>query len=64
MKITLYIIGVLAILAGTVWLLQGIGLLPGSYMSGQIQWAINGGIAIAAGIGIILFANRRLDLPH
>jgi len=59
MKITLSIIGVFLILAGGVWFLQGISVLPGSIMSGQTQWAIYGGIAIIAGIGLIVFINRR-----
>jgi hypothetical protein len=59
MKIILVIVGALIGLAGCVWFLQGIGVLPGSFMSGQTQWAINGGVAAIVGIGLILFANRR-----
>jgi hypothetical protein len=59
MKIALSIIGVLLILAGGVWFLQGINILPGSIMSGSTQWSINGGIAILIGIGLLWFANRR-----
>lgn len=59
MKIFLNIIAVLLILAGSVWFLQGINVLPGSLMSGQIQWAIYGGIAVIAGLGLVVFANRR-----
>jgi hypothetical protein len=59
MKIFLYVIGVLLILAGSIWFLQGINILPGSYMSGNPQWAINGGIAVVAGIGLILFGRSR-----
>ena len=59
MKIALYIVGVLLILAGGVWFLQGINVLPGSIMSGQMQWVINGGIAVVIGIVLIVVANRR-----
>jgi len=59
MKILLRILGVFLILAGSVWFLQGIGILPGSLMSGQIQWAFYGGIAAIAGIGLLLWDNRR-----
>lgn len=59
MKTILNIIGVLLILTGGVWFLQGINVLPGSFMTGQIQWAIYGGLAIVIGIGLLLFANRR-----
>jgi hypothetical protein len=49
------------ILMGVVWFLQGINILPGSFMTGQIQWAVYGGIAVAAGIALLLVANRRRD---
>lgn len=59
MKIALYIIGVLLILGGGVWFLQGINILPGSYMSGNPQWSINGAIAIVIGGFLIFLARRR-----
>jgi len=55
----LNVIGVLLILPGIVWFLQGINVLPGSFMTGQTQWAINGGILIVIGAGLLWFANRR-----
>ncbi len=58
MKISLYIIGALIGLIGVVWILQGINILPGSFMTGQIQWAIYGVIAVVVGIGIVVFGNR------
>ncbi len=59
MRIILSIIGVLLILMGAVWFLQGINVLPGSFMTGNPQWAINGGIAIVIGLGLLFWANRR-----
>ncbi len=59
MKIIWNIIGVALILAGGVWFMQGVGVLPGSVMSGQVQWAIYGGIAILVGAGLLLYINRR-----
>ncbi len=58
MKIILSIIGILLALMGAVWFLQGINILPGSFMTGQSQWAIYGSIAVIAGIGLLVFANR------
>lgn len=55
----LRIIGAFLILGGGVWFLQGINVLPGSFMTGQIQWAINGALAMAAGIGLILVSGRK-----
>jgi hypothetical protein len=59
MKIVLSIISILLILAGGTFFLQGINVLPGSYMTGDPQWAINGGIMIVVGIGLIIWAARR-----
>jgi hypothetical protein len=61
MKIALNIIGGLLILAGGVWFLQGINILPGSFMTGDPQWSINGGIAMVLGAGLLWFANRGKD---
>jgi hypothetical protein len=58
MRITLNIVGSLVVLAGVIWFLQGINVLPGSFMTGQIRWAVYGGIAFAAGIALLLLANR------
>jgi hypothetical protein len=59
MKIALNIVGVLVVIIGCIWFLQGINVLPGSFMSGQTQWAVRGGIAAVVGIGVLLWANRR-----
>jgi hypothetical protein len=59
MKLALNILGVLIFLAGLVWFLQGINILPGSYMTGDPQWAINGAIMMAVALVIFFFANRR-----
>jgi hypothetical protein len=59
MKVTLNIVAAVVILLGATWFLQGINVLPGSFMTGQIRWAIYGGIAIAAGITLIVFTNRK-----
>ena len=59
MKITVKVIGVLVFLGGLVWFLQGINILPGSFMTGNPQWAINGAIAMVIGGGMFWFANRK-----
>jgi hypothetical protein len=58
MRITLNVIGGLALLMGTTWFLQGVGVLPGSFMSGQPQWAVYGGLAAGVGLVLLRVANR------
>jgi hypothetical protein len=59
MRVTLKIIGIALVVLGGIWFLQGIGVLPGSFMSGQIRWAVYGGIAVAAGISILVALRNR-----
>jgi hypothetical protein len=59
MKLLLTIVGGLAVLLGCVWFLQGINVLPGSFMTGQIQWAIYGAILAIVGLVLIFWARRR-----
>jgi hypothetical protein len=54
MRITLKIVALVLIVLGCIWFLQGIGVLLGSFMSGQIRWAVYGGIAVAVGVSILL----------
>ncbi len=59
MKWILTIIGVLLVLVGIVWILQGFNVLLGSFMSGQILYAVLGFVVAAIGIAAIVFGNRR-----
>ena len=59
MKIVFNIAGVLFVLLGSVWVLQGINVLPGSFMTGQTRWAVRGGILVFAGIAGLLWANQK-----
>lgn len=52
-------ISILLILAGGVFFLQGINILPGSFMTGDPQWAFNGAVMIALGLILAFWANRR-----
>ena len=59
MRIVLNVVAVLCLLMGCVWILQGINILPGSFMTGQTKWAIYGGLLAVAGIALLIAANRR-----
>jgi uncharacterized membrane protein len=58
-KILANILSLLVILTGGVWFLQGINILPGSFMTGQVRWAVYGIFAILFGIGLFVWANRQ-----
>jgi hypothetical protein len=59
MRIALNVAGVLCSLMGGVWFLQGINVLPGSFMTGQTKWAIYGAVLLLIGVGLLILGNRR-----
>ena len=52
------VIGLLVALAGLVFALQGAGILPGSYMTGDRLWLIIGLAMLVAGAGLAAWARR------
>ena len=58
MRIPMIIAGVLLVLMGGVWILQGINVLPGSFMTGQTKWAVYGAITAVIGIALIVLSRR------
>jgi hypothetical protein len=62
MKLVLNIVGGMIFLAGLTFFLQGINILPGSYMTGDPKWAIIGVIMLVGSLGLFLFINR--PKPH
>jgi hypothetical protein len=52
------IVGALLLLVGIVWILQGVDVLGGSFMSGHAVWAVIGLFVGAAGLGLVLGAAR------
>ena len=59
MRVILNIVGVLMMLMGAIWFLQGINILPGSFMIGQVRWAVYGGATVLVGLGLVVAAKRR-----
>ncbi|TLZ75614.1 MAG: hypothetical protein E6K14_00620 [Methanobacteriota archaeon] len=52
MRLVLVVFGILFLLGGLVWALQGLGILQGSFMSNNPTWVWIGGITAIAGLGI------------
>jgi membrane associated rhomboid family serine protease len=47
------------LIVGCIWILQGINMLPGSFMTGDIKWAVFGAILALLGAGLVFWLNRR-----
>lgn len=53
MRIAVRAMAIVALLAGGVFFFQGIGIIPGSFMTGRNEWAIIGA-ALALGAVAVL----------
>jgi hypothetical protein len=53
------VLGAAMDVVGLVWFLQGIRVLPGSFMTGSAFWAVAGLVVMIAGMAILLTAVRR-----
>lgn len=53
------ILGVVLVLVGTLWTLQGLGYVGGSVMSGVTFWAVVGPVVALAGLLLAVVGARR-----
>ena len=60
MKKVLRVVGVLLVLMGTIWFLQGANVLTagGSPMIGDPHWEYYGGLAALIGVALLVVASR------
>ena len=59
MRWILVVVGIVLVLLGGLWFLQGIGILGGSVMTGQTFWAVVGVILLIVGIVLSARGLRR-----
>jgi hypothetical protein len=52
------VLGVLLVVIGAVWTLQGANLLGGSFMSGSQLWLVIGLVALVSGAALLVLAVR------
>jgi hypothetical protein len=52
-------VGAVISLIGLIWFLQGIGVLPGSFMTGSQFWAMAGAFAVIVGLIVIAIGLTR-----
>ena len=45
------------LLVGIAWVLQGLNILPGSFMTGQIIWAVYGAPLALVGVALVWWVN-------
>jgi hypothetical protein len=53
-RLAVRIVAVIAVLAGVVFFFQGIGVIPGSFMTGRGEWAVIGA-ALVVGAGALFW---------
>ncbi|WP_422774392.1 hypothetical protein ACN28C_16910 [Plantactinospora sp. WMMC1484] len=51
-------LGLLAVVVGAVWTLQGLGRLGGSVMTGEPLWAVVGPVVVVAGLVLVVLGLR------
>jgi hypothetical protein len=52
------IVGALCVLMGSVWIFQGVNMIPGSFMTGVIDWSYHGAVLAVVGL-VVLFLSLR-----
>lgn len=58
LRITGAVVGALCVLMGVVWIFQGVNVIPGSFMTGVIDWSYRGAVLAVAGL-VLLFLSLR-----
>jgi len=59
MKTAMLVLGVVLVLLGVLWFLQGVDVLGGSAMSGNTVWAVVGPVVAVVGILLAVASRRR-----
>ncbi|HLE55354.1 MAG TPA: hypothetical protein VI999_08975 [Thermoplasmata archaeon] len=63
MRTVLVAVGVVIALLGVVWVLQGAGILLGSFMSNDPTWLWIGIVTVVVGVALLVFGLRLPGRP-
>jgi len=63
MRSVLVAVGVVIVLLGVVWVLQGAGILLGSFMSNDPTWLWIGIVTVVVGVALLVFGLRLPGRP-
>ncbi|MET2829993.1 hypothetical protein [Mesorhizobium shangrilense] len=58
MRLIRNLLALIVLAIGALWALQGIGLVGGSFMTGQSQWLYIGIVTMVVGLAGLAWANR------
>jgi hypothetical protein len=48
------VVAIVLLVVGVVWFFQGVGVIEGSFMTGEAVWAVIGALCVAAGVALLL----------
>ena len=60
-RTTRIVLGAVCCAVGVIWFGQGVGLIGGSFMSGEAVWAVIGAVALLFGATLLRGARRPRD---
>ena len=58
-RMSTVVVGALALLVGLLWIGQGLGYVPGSFMTGAMRWFWVGLVVAVVGLVLVLAGLRR-----
>ena len=58
MRLIRFVLALIVLAVGALWSLQGLGLVKGSFMTGQTQWLYIGLVTMLAGVVGLRWASR------
>ncbi|WP_292337961.1 hypothetical protein [Mesorhizobium sp.] len=58
MRLTKNLLALIVLAVGALWSLQGVGVVGGSFMTGQSQWLYIGVVTMLVGLVGLVWANR------
>jgi hypothetical protein len=53
-------IAIALIVVGGIWFFQGVGVIEGSFMTGEAVWAVIGSVCVVAGVALLLMRPTRV----
>jgi uncharacterized membrane protein YeaQ/YmgE (transglycosylase-associated protein family) len=58
MRAVWIILGIVGVLVGALWTLQGLNIIKSGFMAGNTMWAIIGPIVVVVGLLLLLYGSR------